>query len=217
MDDSILVQNTISGINTFTRDNDWAFLESYYECEKIAVSGDRLIYLFKSDDLGPATASFVDTFCKCNNYFSLSIKDSIFVCDSECSPSGAQFFILNYVDKVGYPSDKLGLYWDSSETTSGDDSGEDVPGEDTGDITGDDPGDEYDDFIDNFDELEIKEMLEEIYKDNFQYHRDMYEVQQNSFDVSIVSLTLNFVLVFLCGILVGCAFAKTLWHKMNLG
>lgn len=80
--------------------------------------------------------------------------------------------------------------------------------------------DVYDDYevIEDIESLEdAQEILREIYKAETSYQKDMLEVQKNSFDISVVSLALNFCLVFLVGVIVGCSFAKSLWQKMNVG
>ena len=78
---------------------------------------------------------------------------------------------------------------------------------------GDDPSQHTD--IDDY--TDVAEILKEIYKQDTQYQTDMLEVQRNSFDFQVVQLSVSFITVFLCGILVGCAFARSLWHKMNVG
>ena len=61
------------------------------------------------------------------------------------------------------------------------------------------------------------EILKEILKNELSYEKESLQLQQDSFNVGIVNLSLNFCIVFLCGVLVGCMFAKSLWHKMNVG
>ena len=134
--------------------------------------------------------------------------------------------IHNYVSWNGLPGDNY--YWSDGSETVGLDTGEEyedeteedqgdiVPGDDdTGDSTGD-SGSDYEPIdVENLDDA--VEILKEIYNAETSYHTEMLEVEQNGFDISVVSLSLNFCMVFLCGILVGCAFARSLWHKMNVG
>lgn len=146
-----------------------------------------------------------------------------------------------YVTNNGFPSDNY--YWSDGVYIPVVDSGEEeISGEDIGDNeetgedvntgegnendnTGENPGDNesHNDDISEFEDIDIDDIegsesiLREIYKSQVVYQKDMLEVQQNAFDISVVNLSLSFCSVFLCGILVGCAFAKSLWHKMNVG
>lgn len=93
------------------------------------------------------------------------------------------------------------------EPTGSPDPGGNDPGSETGFGTGTD--------IDTIDD--VSEILREIYKQDTLYYTDALETTKNSFDVQVVQLSVSFVTVFLCGVLVGCAFARSLWHKMNAG
>lgn len=131
-----------------------------------------------------------------------------------------------FVTRNGLPGDRY--YWSDSSETIGLDTDEENEGE-TGegrediipgdDDTGSSDGDKGSDYepvdVENLDDA--VEILKEIYNAETSYHTEMLEVEQNGFDISVVSLSLNFCMVFLCGILVGCAFARSLWHKMNVG
>lgn len=146
------------------------------------------------------------------------------------SGSDVSDIVNKYTNTNGFPG--ANFYWSDSDLGNEDDTEneEDIgtgDGDTTGDTgeeggsdiespSGDSPGSDYDIVdIDNLDDA--TEILQEMYKAQTSYYTDSIEVQRNAFDVSIVALSLDFCIVFLCGILVGCAFARSLWHKMNVG
>lgn len=195
-------------------------------------------YSFRRDEFGDNTYELVLDFASNFGYEVVNSDNVIVVLAEECQPrydlstwssnpdclTGEIFFDKEtFIDQIksyaeyAYNSNKLpgkNYFWEGEVNVEPTPEPTTTP-----DPSGDDPGTE----IDNGDHIDIdtiddeSEILREIYKQDTGYYRDLLEVQQNAFDFQVVHVSLMFCSVFLCGILVGCAFARSLWHKMNAG
>lgn len=203
----------------------------------------RDIYLFGPDDFGSDTYELICDFAAQMNYYQYNMGDCIAVYpwdpesigvlneDTVCHTSKGREYTSNSMRKTvdwyissngGLPGQNVEWVAENVEPTPEPTT---EPTEPTPEPTAtptvtpgdgentDNPLDPID--IDTVDDA--SEILREIYKQDTAYYTDMLEVSHNDFDIQVVHLSVSFVSVFLCGVLVGCAFARSLWHKMNAG
>ena len=195
-------------------------------------------YVFRRSEFGDDTYELVNDFSGQNGYTLFNFDDAVIVIHSDYYVSSSMnanvddpnvsvgseyicpsYVLNNYVKDCkrgtkSWPGENYVWEVEEVEEPTPEPTQEPTPTPDPG---GDDPGTEINPVdpvdIDSIDDA--SEILREIYKQDTLYYKDAFELQQNAFDFQVVHVSLMFCSVFLCGILVGCAFARSLWHKMN--